>query len=115
VRTARTHAFLKLFDEFDFLIMPSTQITPFPAELDWPHTLNGHTMQSYHEWMKGNLLITMTGQPTLAAPAGFDQFGLPVGLQIIGRNRDEVGCLRLAHGYAQANVQAISRCPSITS
>jgi amidase len=72
-------------------------------------------MQSHHEWMSDNLLITMTGQPALAAPAGFDQSGLPVGLQIIGRNRDEVGCLRLARGYAQANAQALSRRPSITS
>lgn len=115
VRTAWTHAFLDLFDEFDFLVLPSTQVGPFPATLDWPHSVLGRTMESYHEWMEGNLLITMTGLPSLAAPAGFDRSGLPVGLQIIGRHRSELSCLRMAHAYAQASAAVIGRRPPAKS
>jgi hypothetical protein len=35
--------------------------------------------------MLGTFLVTMTGLPALAAPAGFSPGGLPAGIQIIGR------------------------------
>jgi amidase len=35
-------------------------------------------------------------------PAGFTPEGLPVGLQIVGRYRDDFGTLQLAHAFEQA-------------
>jgi amidase len=32
-------------------------------------------------------------------PAGFTADGLPVGLQLVGRPRDEMGLLQLAHAF----------------
>ena len=49
----------------------------------------GKKMATYHEWMKGTLLVTMSGCPSLAVPAGFSAEGLPIGIQIIGPNRAE--------------------------
>jgi len=46
--------------------------------------------------------ITMSGCPALNVPAGFSEAGLPMGIQLIGRHHDELGCLQLAHAYEQA-------------
>jgi amidase len=35
-------------------------------------------------------------------PAGFTHDGLPVGIQIVGRYRDDFGVLQLAHAFEQA-------------
>ena len=59
-------------------------------------------MTTYHEWMKCVVPATMMGGPALAAPAGFDPRGLPMGIQIIGRNRAELDCLSLAAAYHEA-------------
>jgi len=43
-----------------------------------------------------------TGHPGLALPCGFGASGLPLGLQLIGRNYGEAMLLRIAHAYEQA-------------
>lgn len=111
VRTAFTRLFDRLFDSFDVLIAPAVQVMPFPVERLWPTAINGQSMRSYHEWMLGNFLVTMTGLPALAAPAGFSADGLPAGIQIIGRHGAELACLKLAHGYEQVAGAVIARLP----
>jgi amidase len=59
-------------------------------------------MRTYHEWMKSALLVTLSGNPALAVPAGFGAAGLPIGLQIVGPNRGEVACLQIARAYEAA-------------
>jgi len=54
------------------------------------------------EWMKSNYLITATTHPAISVPAGFTDDGLPVGLQIVGRYRDDFGVLQLAHAFEGA-------------
>ena len=46
--------------------------------------------------------ITVTAHPALSLPAGFTPDGLPVGLQLVGRQRGELGLLRLAAAIEQA-------------
>jgi len=41
----------------------------------------------------------VTGHPAISVPAGFTAEGLPVGLQIVGRARDDWGVLQLAHAF----------------
>jgi amidase len=60
-------------------------------------------MDSYHRWMEVIALPTLCGLPTAAVPAGFDARGRPMGLQIIGRSRDDIGVLKVAHAYAEAS------------
>jgi amidase len=102
IRTQWHQAMLRFFEEYDFLIAPAAQIFPFEIDLRWPREIAGQAMQTYHEWMKGVLLVTLSGCPALAAPAGFGPHGLPIGIQIIAANRRERDCLQLAHAYAQA-------------
>ena len=44
--------------------------------------------------------ITLEAEALL--PAGFTDDGLPVGLQIVGRYKDDVGVLQLAYAFEQA-------------
>ena len=111
VRSAWTQAVDTLFERHDFLVAPAVQLLPFPVEQLWPTVVAGKTMRTYHEWMLGTFLVTMTGLPALAAPAGFSAGGLPAGVQIIGRRGAELACLKLAHAYEQAARANFDRLP----
>jgi amidase len=102
VRTEWHHAVRQFFERYDFLILPTAQVFPFDVEMRWPDTIAGSRMTTYHEWMKGVLLITMSGCPSLAVPAGFNAQGLPMGIQIIAPNRRELDCLDLGFAYETA-------------
>jgi len=112
-RTEWTQAVRKFFERYDFWIMPTAQTFPFDAELRWPGQIAGHPMRSYHEWMQAVCLVTMTGCPALAAPAGFAANGLPMGIQIIAPTHAEMECLRLAHAYESAARDRLQRAPPL--
>lgn len=113
VRTAWAAAARKLFDRFDYLVLPSAQVFPFPIEERWPKTVAGRPMRTYHEWMTSALLITLTGCPALVTPAGFSAGGLPIGLQIVGPNRGEVACLQVLAAYEAATGWTRKRPPAL--
>jgi len=48
------------------------------------------------------------GNPAISVPAGFTSDGLPVGLQIVARHRDDWGLLQMAHAYECARGSAES-------
>jgi amidase len=112
-RTTWSMAVKKLFDRYDYLVLPSAQVLPFPVEERWPRIVAGRSMRTYHEWMQAALLVTLSGCPSLAAPAGFSAAGLPIGLQIVGPNRGEVACLQLARAYEAATGWTAKRPPPI--
>ena len=112
VRTEWTRAVAKLFERFDYIVLPTAQVFPFAAELDWPKTVGGRSMRTYHEWMQAVCLITMSGCPALAAPAGFNAAGLPMGIQIVGPQHQELACLKLAAAYEAAAPREPARRPA---
>ena len=101
-RTRFTHAMRRFLGGYDFLVLPTAQVFPFPVETHWPPEIAGRAMATYHEWMKCAVPASMMGGPAVAAPAGFDPRGRPMGIQIIGRNRAELDCLRLVAAYHEA-------------
>jgi amidase len=113
VRTEWYQAVRRLFERHDYFIIPSAQLFPFDIDMDWPHEIAGHTMATYHEWMKATLLVTLSGCPALAAPAGFSENGLPIGIQIVGSNHSEVGCLQIAYAYELATDWADAHLPPL--
>lgn len=101
LRTAWFNAFSRLFETYDYALLPTAQVFAFDVETHWPREIAGHAMATYHEWMKAVCLITMTGCPSLAVPAGFSPLGQPMGLQIVGPIHRDLDCLRLAYAYDQ--------------
>jgi amidase len=90
------------FEEYDFLLCPATQVPPFDVETPYLTEINGVEMENYLAWMRSAYWISATGLPALSVPCGFTDDGLPVGLQIVGRPRDDFGILQLAHAFEQA-------------
>jgi amidase len=113
VRTEWYHAMQRFFERYDYFVLPTAQLFPFDVNLHWPQEIAGRKMETYHEWMKGVLPITMSGCPALAAPAGFGDQGLPIGIQIVGPIHSELGCLQLAHAYDVATGWSTRRPPGL--
>jgi len=111
VRSAWYETLRRLFDSYDFLVLPSAQVFPFDAALDWPHAVDGREMDTYHRWMQTVVPATMAGLPALAAPAGFGPQGLPAGLQIIGPAQADLAVLQIGHAYDQASGLSRVRSP----
>lgn len=101
-RSAWYDALRQLFREYDFLVLPTAQVFPFDAKLDWPKSIAGKAMDTYHRWMEVSIHGTLSGLPVLNVPAGFGPGGLPMGLQIIGKPQGELALLQLGHAYEQA-------------
>lgn len=92
-------AMLGLFEDVDHVLLPSAQLFPFDAGLDWPHEVAGRPMSTYHRWMEVCALGTLIGAPSLSMPAGFSADGLPIGLQVVGRPRHDDEVLDLAAAW----------------
>lgn len=101
-RTAWYQTVAKLFETYDYLLLPTAQVFPFDATLDWPKEIAGRTMDTYHRWMEVVIPVTMSGCPAISVPVGFNQAGLPMGMQIVGPNHGEFGLLQIAYAYEQA-------------
>jgi amidase len=115
VRTEGYQAIRLFFERYNYFIVQTAQLFPFDANLHWPREIAGQKMTTYHEWMKGVLPITMAGCPALAAPAGFNDQGLPIGIQIVAPNHAELSCLQLALAYDIATDWASKRPPPLLS
>ena len=101
-RTALFHRVREFFERFDFLILPVSQVAPFPVEVEWVRDINGVRMETYIDWMATCYAITLTASPAISVPCGFTAKGLPVGLQIVGRYRADFEVLQIAHAFEQA-------------
>ena len=87
-------------ERYEFLLAPVNQVLPFDVEQPYVTEINGQKLETYIDWMKTCYRITMTAHPALSVPIGFAN-RLPVGIQIVGRYRDEWGILQLAHALEQ--------------
>jgi amidase len=90
------------FDRYDVLLAPTTQVLPFPVEVEYPTEVGGVPFGNYLEWMRSCTLISATGCPAMSVPGGFTPDGLPVGLQIIGAPRADRRVLEVGHAFEQA-------------
>jgi amidase len=102
----------KFQETYEFTLCAVNQLPPFDAKLDWPHEIAGVPMEHYIAWQKSCYWISATLRPAISVPAGFTTEGLPVGIQIVGRHREDRAVLELAHAFEQAT-QAGHRRPTI--
>jgi len=94
--------FQEFLEAYEFLVLPVTQVPPFDIQLEYPQEVAGVKMESYIDWMKSCWYISATGNPAASVPAGFTSEGLPVGLQIVGRDKADFAVLQMAHAFEQA-------------
>jgi amidase len=84
------------------LLIPVTQVVPFPVEQEYPTEIAGVPQTSYLDWMRSAYFVSAAGNPALSVPAGFTPDGLPVGLQIVGRHRGDLEVLQVGHAFERA-------------
>jgi amidase len=114
VRTQIFQRMRRFLETYDFLVCPVNQLAPFPADVEWPREVAGRKMGNYLDWMKSCYYISVTAHPCISVPAGFTPEGLPVGIQIVGRYRDDFGVLQLAHAF-EAATEVWKRRPELTA
>jgi amidase len=115
IEARRTALFQRLCGfkgEFDFFIMPVSQVLPFDVNIHFPTEIAGVKMENYLGWMKSAYYISVAGNPAISVPCAFSQSGLPIGMQIVGKHHDDWGVLELAYAFEQVTKIA-QRRPSI--
>jgi amidase len=112
LRTALFHRVREFMERFDLILTPTAPVPPFPVEMrSGPEEINGVKMTNYIQWALLTYAFTVINAPAISVPCGFTRAGLPVGLQIAGRWRDEVGVLRAAAAFEEAAPWAHLRPP----
>ena len=89
----------ELFMKYDFLAIPSAQVFPFDKELEYPNQISSFALDTYHRWMEVVILSSLLGLPTISVPVGFNNNGLPMGMQIIGKKGDDLKVISFAKTY----------------
>lgn len=96
VRTLIKEDFEKAFEEVDVLVSPTAPTTSFKAGEKTADPLSMYLSDLM------TIPVNLAGLPGLSLPCGFDQAGLPIGLQIIGNVLREDNVLHVAHAYEQS-------------
>jgi amidase len=95
----RFQAFL---EKYEYFVLPTTQLPAFDVNTQYPTEIAGVKFDNYIDWMKSCWYISATGNPAASVPGGFTAEGLPVGVQIVGRNQEDFSVLQMAHAFEQA-------------
>jgi amidase len=101
-RTALYHRMREFMRRYDYLVAPAVQVLPFDVETPYPTRINEVDLETYLDWMRSCYYITVTGAPAISVPCGFSSGGLPVGIQIVGRHRQDFALLQIALAFEQA-------------
>jgi aspartyl-tRNA(Asn)/glutamyl-tRNA(Gln) amidotransferase subunit A len=98
-------------ERFDLLLTPTVAVSPFAAGQNPPREIDGAAVSPLG-WMPFTYPFNLTGQPAASVPVGFDDAGLPVGLQIVGRRHADRTVLAAARAF-EAACPWIERRPAL--
>ena len=91
----------EIFDKFDFLALPSAQLFPFDKSIQFPSKINETSLDTYHRWLEVFILSSLLDLPTITIPVGFNENGLPMGMQIIAKNKNDLKLFSFAKIYEE--------------
>jgi amidase len=100
-RTALSERMRIFFESYDVLVLPTSQVPPFPADQEYPREINGREMETYLDWMRSAYVITVTGCPAISLPAGETADGLPIGVQVVAPFGADRRLLEVAAAFEQ--------------
>lgn len=104
-RTILFRRVVQMMQEYEFLVLPVSQVPPFDITEEYVKEIEGQKMHTYIDWMQSCYFISCTGLPAISVPYGFTPEGLPVGIQIVGRHHQDFSVLQFAYAFQQANQQ----------
>jgi aspartyl-tRNA(Asn)/glutamyl-tRNA(Gln) amidotransferase subunit A len=98
----RTDLFRRIqgwFESADYLVTPTLSRTALPIDQDLfePIRIDGIEVgELRRNWFPYTMPFNITGHPALTLCCGYGSESLPIGLQIVGRFRDDASVLRAA-------------------
>ncbi|MEM7771186.1 MAG: Asp-tRNA(Asn)/Glu-tRNA(Gln) amidotransferase subunit GatA, partial [Cyanobacteria bacterium P01_A01_bin.37] len=96
VRTLIKQDFEKAFEQVDVLVSPTAPTTAFKMGAKSEDPLSMYLLDLM------TIPVNLAGLPGLSLPCGFDEDGMPIGLQIIGNVLQEEKVLQVAYAYEQS-------------
>ncbi|AZP04643.1 Asp-tRNA(Asn)/Glu-tRNA(Gln) amidotransferase subunit GatA [Jeotgalibaca ciconiae] len=97
IRTLIKRDFARIFNEYDFILGPTTTTTAYGL---------GEKSDNPLEMYMADLLTVSTnlaGLPAISVPGGFAANGMPIGIQLIGNYFEEEKLYQAAYAFEQAN------------
>ena len=114
LRSALWQRVRRFMEGYELLVLPTVAVKPFPIEQSYPTEIGGKHLENYTQWFSLTYAISVLGLPVISVPAGFTRDGLPVGIQIVGRRRQETAVLAAAAAFEQAAPWADRIPPVVT-
>ncbi len=102
------HRVRRFMDRYEFFVLPVNQVQLSDVG-QYVTEIEGVVMKTYIDWMKSCYYISTIGNPALSVPCGFTPEGLPVGIQIVGRYRDDWGLLQMGHESVRFGLKGVFR------
>lgn len=100
-----------LFEQYDALILPTTQLYPFPVEWVYPQEIAGQGMDTYHRWMQIVTPVGLLGLPCINIPLAMAGNGLPAGLSLFGPRDADAALMQLGAAWHQAYQYSAQKPP----
>ena len=98
LRAVLCEDFRRAFENVDVIVGPTEPLTAWKSG-EWTVQVGGKPESVLAASWRLTFPYNLTGLPAISVPCGFDDRGLPVGLQIAGRPFDEMTVLRVAHAF----------------
>jgi amidase len=102
-RAALYSHFLALFADYDLIVTPGANTPAFDVDLRHPIAIDGVKLEHYMAASTLTAAITLCAAPALSLPCGFDQYGRPIGLQVVAPPRGEAKLLAAGALYEAAS------------
>ena len=83
-----------VFQDIDVLLIP-VWTTPAPSVVEWAEMARGDIVSQ----LLYSIPFNLTGLPSLTLNGGFDQRGVPIGFQLVGKHLSEDLLLRAGHAF----------------
>ncbi|MDP6566850.1 MAG: amidase family protein [Alphaproteobacteria bacterium] len=100
-RAALYRRFAELFETYDLLVTPGANTPAFDVDLRHPVAIDGVRLEHYLGASLLTAAVTLSASPALSLPCGFDQYGRPVGLQLVAPPRGEAALLAAGALYEE--------------
>jgi aspartyl-tRNA(Asn)/glutamyl-tRNA(Gln) amidotransferase subunit A len=88
--------FEEAFQRCDVIVTPTAPTTAFKLGEKVADPLQMYLSDIF------TISVNLAGLPALSLPCGFDDHGLPIGMQIVGKPYNEAMILRAAYSYEQS-------------
>jgi Asp-tRNA(Asn)/Glu-tRNA(Gln) amidotransferase A subunit family amidase len=99
-RARYIRAWAGFFTRFDVILTPTMQMTAFPIGGLTPEAIDGVPVDPFFDdWCNFCLPANLTGFPATSVPCGYDEDGMPIGLQVMGPRGADDWTLAVAEAW----------------